>query len=454
MILKRVMIMNKQHPNILFLFPDQLRFDWTELNKELPLKTPNLLKLAKRGTVFSRAYTPSPLCSPARAIIATGRDYTRCGVTNNGEATPDDIPNMYRMLKDSGYQVGGVGKFDIDKPSHNWGTDGKNHFEKYGFTHGCDSEGKGDGVTTYLRRKGKGLPPNGPYFSYLHQKGKADAYVHIYFDETGKYRNLNWYDINPLSDEDYCDNWTGRGALDVLKEYDTSKSWFLQVNWQGPHGPFDVTDSMHKRWKDTNFPQPAHNTSDAPVLINKKRQHYAAMIENIDSHIGNMITFLEQSNQLENTLIIFSSDHGEMLGDHDRWGKTVWHEGSAHVPLIMAGPGVPSDTVIKKPVTLTDIPATALDSAGLKTDSQMDSRSLLPLLNSPDHEYRKYIFSGLHDWRMLIDNNWKYIRNKNGENELYDLLKDPNERENLFQDNSMIKQRQNWDTAINEYMSF
>ncbi len=115
--------MKTRQPNILFFLPDQHRPDWLGCNPELPLRTPNLDRLCGHGIRFTNAFTPSPLCSPARACLATGRDYHRCGVRNR-QNTPLSLPNYYRCLRDSGYEVAGVGKFDLHKPDHDWGLDG------------------------------------------------------------------------------------------------------------------------------------------------------------------------------------------------------------------------------------------------------------------------------------------------------------------------------------------
>ena len=116
--------MNTQKPNILFVLPDQHRPDWLGCNPDLPVRTPNLDRLARNGIRFTNAFTPSPLCSPARACLAAGRDYGRCGVRNNRQNTPLSLPTYYQALRDAGYEVAGVGKFDLHKPDLDWGLEG------------------------------------------------------------------------------------------------------------------------------------------------------------------------------------------------------------------------------------------------------------------------------------------------------------------------------------------
>ena len=136
--------MSKKQPNFLFLLPDQHRPDWLGFNEDLPIKTPNLDRLCRRGMRFTDAFTPSPLCSPARACLATGRDYERCGVKDNGQNTPLSLPTYYQHLRDVGYKVCGVGKFDLHKPDKNWGLNGSKLLDEYGFSCGIDNEGTGE----------------------------------------------------------------------------------------------------------------------------------------------------------------------------------------------------------------------------------------------------------------------------------------------------------------------
>ena len=139
-------------PNILFLLPDQHRFDWLGTNPVLPLRTPNLDRLGAQGVRFARAITPSPLCAPARACLAAGREYDRCGVPNNKFDYPLSQPTYYQALRDAGYRVAGVGKFDLHKATLDWGLDGSRLIREWGFTEGIDNEGKMDAIASAAGR--------------------------------------------------------------------------------------------------------------------------------------------------------------------------------------------------------------------------------------------------------------------------------------------------------------
>ena len=158
-------------PNILFIFPDQWRADWTALNKNLPIRTPNLVQLAKRGVWFQRAITPSPLCAPARAALAGGLEYDRCGVPNGRYNYPDGQTTFYALLREAGYHVMGCGKFDLAKPAWGWKIDGSSRLHEWGFSEGIDSEGKWDAMASGA------LAPSGPYMTFLEQRGLRRVHV-------------------------------------------------------------------------------------------------------------------------------------------------------------------------------------------------------------------------------------------------------------------------------------
>ncbi|MDA1069249.1 MAG: sulfatase-like hydrolase/transferase [Verrucomicrobia bacterium] len=410
-------------PNLLFLLSDQHRADWLGCSSGLPLKTPNIDRLANEGTRFTRAITPSPVCSPARACLATGLDFEHCGVASIHENLPLDKPTYYQSLREAGYQVTGVGKFDLHKPDMDWGLDGKNLLQEYGFTDGIDSEGKGDAIWAY-RKDGK---PRGPYLKFLEDRGLLDRYVSIYDPNS---ENLLFEAINPLPDDAYCDTWIAQNGLDLLATFSKDQPWHLVVNFAGPHDPYDVTEAMRDRWKDVEFPQPVANDADDPEIILLRQQNYAAMIENIDTQVGKYLALLEERDELENTTIVYSSDHGEMLGDHNRWQKSIWYQGSVGVPLVVSGTGVRCQ-VSGALVGFHDIGATFLDYAGVEGLPDADAKSLRPVLEGEVSRHRRVLKSGLDNWRMIYDGRFKLILRQGEDALLYDLKEDPEETENV-----------------------
>jgi len=416
--------MKKQQPNILFFLPDQHRPDWLGCNPGLPLRTPNLDRLCEQGIRFTNAFTPSPLCSPARACLATGRDYHRCGVRNNGQITPLSMPTYYRSLRDAGYGVFGVGKFDLHKPDSNWGLDGSYLLHEYGLSGGIDNEGKGQAISSYLAN---GMSPKGPYMQFLKERGLAEKHVAMYRPYLGTPERLNFPAVTDLPEEAYCDNWVAANGARILRELPQGRPWHLVVNFVGPHGPFDVTADMRSRWKDVEFPPPVDNDEpDADVILNRQ-QNYAAMIENIDRYVGHMIDIVKERGELDNTILVYSSDHGEMLGDHGRWAKSVWYTPSSGVPLILSGPGIPSGVCSETLVSLHDLAATFLDYAGTNPLPDAEARTLRPHLEGRKNIHRDFVISGLDDWKMIFDGHHKCVVRDAESPLLFNIQEDPHE---------------------------
>ncbi len=411
-------------PNILFLFPDQLRHDFVEPSSGVPVRTPNIRRLAAEGVRFTHAITPAPLCAPARACLASGLEYDRCRVPTNAQNYPLDQPTFYQLLRNSGYHVCGCGKFDLHKPELDWGVDGQRMIRDWGFSAGIDNEGKHDATRAYTRAGNK---PRGPFMAYLDQIGLAHAHVADYEKRKGHGATFP----TPLSDEAYGDNWIARNGLALLDAAPKDKPWFLQVNFNGPHDPWDITASMEKRWRGVKFPQPVRNTQLTPENHVLVRQNYAAMIENIDLRIGEIIDKVKQRGELANTLIAFSSDHGEMLGDQNLWAKRHPYHGSAGVPLILSGPGIRRGLTITAPATTLDLAATFLDYAGVQPPPAIDSRSLRPILSGRASSVRPHALSGMDAWRLVMEDNFKYVRTTGKEPLLFDLRNDPGETVNL-----------------------
>lgn len=486
-------------PNILFLFSDQHRGDWLPFEdsqfkemgmKPLDLDMKNLRTLMKNGVTFTNAVTNSPLCVPARACLATGLQYYNCGVKNNDFCLPIEKQNFYKVLKAGGYQVGGVGKFDLHKPILYWGKNGWiKQLGQLGFTDAIDSEGKYDLLwSSFYESKG-------PYADFLRKNNLFDIhardYIQRYFDACDS-KNTS------LPEFAYADNWVTNNAENMLGTFcDKKAPWFLMVNFSGPHNPWDITQSMKERCKNKKFSKPEGYTGNL-TRINEVRQNYSAMLENIDNNIGKILSKLKEKGQYEKTIIIYASDHGEMLGDHNRFFKSVPYRGAIKIPMIISGPRIVKDKICTCNVQLHDLAATILDFAGMKFKESTDSISVKPLVegntaqeirdyqivmlnNSEKHngsysdyqeyEYHKkrctdsdYInefnkkyhlpikdsvkrFDYYKDWGSIIKDGFKLVLFSDGKCELYSLEKDPFELQNVAQNNPEIV-----NTLKNEYI--
>lgn len=441
-----------KQPNILLLFSDQHRGDWMPGAEGLPLRMPHLRTLMEGGTTFTRAATNSPLCVPARACLALGQDYECCGAWNNDFCCPLDQSTFYRVLRDGGYQVSGVGKFDLHKPVMYWGENGwLPQLGTLGFTRAIENEGKGDAVWAFRNTQ------PGPYGAFLYERRLIEAYCDDHLRRGKDPTDASFSDIPP---ECYADNWVTANALAELQSMaEREEPWFLMVNFSGPHDPWDVTEEMKRDWQKTEFPVPEEFSGDKSRLM-AVRQNYAAMLENIDRNIGLLVAELKRLGQYEDTVILYSADHGEMLGDRDRFFKSVPYRPSVHIPLVLSGGAVLRGHVCDELVQLNDLAATITDIAGLKMPQPVDAKSLLPLATDREappvrtHQYaalyphlremetplagyeelecyRKRHIGKPGSWRCLITKEYKYIEYAEGKRELFDLQADPDEKTDI-----------------------
>jgi len=424
-------------PNILFLFPDQWRWDWLGCHDgsdtpygNIPVNTPHIDRLAARGTRFTRCYTNSPVCSPARACLAQGVRYERCGVPSNKFNTPGDADTVFKRLRDAGYRTAISGKADLQKQHHYKGLDGWTPgIGQLGFVESANQCGKWDAVNSGADR------PVDPYMASLYQSGLAETHKQD-FAARREFKGLAAHPT-PLPRQHYTDDFCGSQALGMLERWpvdhtgDHPAPWMLWVNFPGPHEPFDPPRCLQERYDDVDFPGPINWPDDArPQDHEQLRRNYAAMCEGIDEWVGRLIAQIESRGELDNTLVVFASDHGELLGDHGKWFKSHPEEASVHVPLIVAGPGIEEGTMHNNVAELIDISATLLTAAGLEMPNNWDARPL-PTHGGPP---REHACSALNDWTMVVTDQHKLITREDGSIKLFDLHADPGEMQDIAAD--------------------
>lgn len=425
-------------PNFLFFFPDQWRYDWTGFTPGLDVRLPVLESIAARGVRFTKAIVASPLCAPSRACLASGREYDSCGVPSNRENYPLSQATYYQRLRDAGYAVLGCGKIDLHKATKDWGLDGKRLVRDWGFTDAIDSAGKGDAIAS-TRNNGH---PMDPFMEHLRQRGLLTAHLEDFRHRSGDSSFTNCAPC-PLPDEDYGDNWITSNGIQLLRSVPHGTPWHLVLNFPGPHNPMDITAGMRRSVVDRNYPQPVRSREYDALTHTAIRQNYTAMCENIDAQMGRVLHEVANRGELQNTIAVFTSDHGEMLGDHERWTKRAPHQASIGVPMVVAGPGVRrhvSDALVSH----IDVTATFLDYAGAPALPGMTARSLRPLLEGQTDSHRSVLLSGLENWRCAWDGRFKLVRGfsyRKGEvakvkaeaqEVLFDMQTDPHETRNVL----------------------
>ncbi|MFW5867226.1 MAG: sulfatase [Armatimonadota bacterium] len=441
-------------PNIIVVTTDQQRYDTLGINGNEICRTPNFDALAQGGTRFTRAYTQNTVCIPARACLHTGR-YTHQHGVQYMESEIDTTPilphwetTFMERLQGAGYYTGACGKIHMLEPK--------------GYDWTRLSGGKGGRWRKMWGEKVGPAPLGQAYARWLEEK-RPGAYREIYDQrQTSDYDDSTL--INVLPTEEYIDYFIAEMAREFLRDRteNPEEPWMLWVGFCGPHGPFDPPREYAEMYDPDEMPFPETYTmplTDRPEYMNKPGReatpevrklvqtriaYYYAMMTLIDDMMGNILGDLEQNGQAEDTMIVTTSDHGEMLGDWARWGKGVFFEQVVHMPTIYHLPerlrteAYPSryDGVVET----FSLSATALDYAGVDIPPEMAAPSIRPVLEgtgeSRGHALTEYIDNNRAHGAMLITTD-RYKFAYHGADyigELYDLQEDPGEMRNLWND--------------------
>lgn len=429
--------MKNQKPNILFLMDDQHRFDYLGCAGADFVRTPNLDRIAERGMRFTQCTTNSPLCAPARISLATGLQPGRLGALDNNCILAPHIPTMYQRLRDHGYRVHCVGKLDLAKPDPNNGRFGDRPCTySWGFTHPEECEGK--------MHAGNSAEPVGPYTHVLRDRGLLQGFHDDYMQRRKTGYVLGAYGDSVLPTDAFEDAYIGRRAAEWIDGVPDDFPWFSFVSFVGPHDPYDPPTEYADKYRSAAMPPAIRDDldgkpewvkrkklTDDPAVIADTRRQYCAAIELIDDQIGLILDALERRGMLDNTYVIFASDHGDMLGDHGLYKKLVAYEPSIRVPLMVSGPGIESGTVSDALVELFDLNPTVCELAGLPPQGNLDASSFASVLAGHQSTHRTDTISGLYNFRCIRTERYKLIENYNDRVELYDLQEDPHELHNI-----------------------
>lgn len=433
-----------RQPNILLILADQLRWDYLGIEQDSPAKTPNLDALASSGVRFRQCITNSPVCVPARIGLATGLEPHRLGSLHNDSYLPLQRTSYYQRLRDHGYLVGLVGKLDLAKPTKWLGMKGQRPCTyAAGFTHPFECEGKMSASST--------MEPHGPYGHWLQEQGLWETFRDDYVrrSQNGWIRDVS-HD-SPLPAEAWEDMFIGRKSVEWIETVDESFPWHLCVQFVGPHDPFDPPSDYASLFRDMPMP-PAIESSmeDKPRWVRNLRmdlgsekvahvrRQYCAEMAAIDDAVGSILDAVRQRGMMDNTIVVVSSDHGEMLGDHGLYKKELPYEGAIRVPLTVTGPGVDGGRVSDALVEFIDLNPTICELAGLEPQEQIDARSVGPILRAEATTHRSDTVCTLRNWRCIRSESHKLIQSYNDLNELYNLREDPQETRNLIHEQPEI----------------
>ncbi|MBC7235930.1 MAG: sulfatase-like hydrolase/transferase [Chloroflexi bacterium] len=447
-------------PNILWICTDQQRYDTIHALGNAHIRTPNLDRLVAEGVAFTQAYCQSPICTPSRASFLTGQYPSTIHVNRNGNAYfPQGVRLITRDLADLGYDCGLVGKLHLSAAE------------------GRVEQRPDDGYRVFQWSHHPKPEPFWPTEQHDYQRWLRDQGVdweQAYGGETPDGSDARTEFSPGIAARYHQTTWCAQVAEEFIRE-PRQGPWLMSVNPFDPHPPFDPPPEYLARMDVASMPLPLfrpeelqsqlrfagidHQTEkpvspydyDARLMI----AAYYAQIELIDDAVGRLLDVLEETGQRENTIVIFTSDHGEMLGDHGLLLKGCrFYEGAVHVPLILSWPGhwqsgLCSDALVE----LVDLVPTFLDVLGQPIPEKVQGRSLLPILEgraAPSH-HRAFVRCEYHDAlarpyrsraNMIFDGRYKLVLYHGHEvGELYDLAADPHEFYNLWDEPDLERMR-------------
>ena len=422
-----------ENPNILFIMADQMTAPALPFYGHLLVKTPHLAALANEGVVFENAYCNSPLCAPSRFSMMTGQLPSRIGAYDNAAYFPADVPTIAHYLRQRGYYTC---------------LSGKMHFVGADQLHGFEER-----LTTDIYPSDFGWTPDWENFeerpSWYHnmlsvvQAGLCTTSNQLDFDE-----EVAFHAVRKIYD---------------LARSDEKRPFFLLTSFTHPHDPFAITSEYWNRYDHHKIDMPTVSSIPYDQLdphsqrlyhvcaiddyaqtnerVRNARHAYYGMISYIDDKVGQLVQALHNTGQADNTIIIFVSDHGEMLGERGLWYKMSFFEGSARVPMLFHAPGRFTSGRVSQPVSLVDLLPTLTELADNGRSSTyatpLDGRSLLPLLHNHQAKTNRTVYGemlgegAIAPLLMVRNGRYKYIYSPPDPEQLYDLENDPNELNNL-----------------------
>lgn len=439
----------EKRPNIVFILTDQQRLDTIAALGYDHMVTPNLDALVREGTIFRNMYVTAPSCAPSRASLFSGTYPHTNGVFRNDE------PWSYcwvSELNKAGYRCVNVGKM------HTMPIEGDFGFHERHVVENKDRDHPS--LPFYLDNWDKAIKARGAYKPSRVTYAKRPDYD----DMLGAFVWEQDKDLHP-------DVFVGQTACWWLERYPGNEPFFLQVGLPGPHPPYDPTQDALDQYEGRELPEPiidydfdtqpeplralrtnhleqghdavVHLESPTPEQLRRQRAHYYANVTMIDEQVGNILKALEARGVLEDTIVIFTSDHGDCLNDHGHSQKWNMFEQSVHVPALIWRPGtIPAGKEVSALVSLFDFGPTILEYAGVEVPDWMEARSLSDVLHDRPSEPRERVFAehsndailtGTDFMTMIRDGDWKLVHFVDcDEGQLFNLASDPNERVNLW----------------------
>ena len=425
--------------NVLVIMTDQHRHDAAGCTGNPHIHTPTLDRLAATGAVFDRAYTPSPVCVPARQSLLTGRLPHQHGATGNARAMHPGERTIAHLARDAGFATGAIGKMHFIGPDQHQGFDARWDIAQY---HALEPEASGDAAS--------GMAAPGCYGRYVPglEEGSSAAGPNPMRTYHGNYDAQP----SPFPAERHVEAHTTRRAIQFLEEH-RAERWMLWCSYWKPHAPYTPPLEDWERYAHMPLPLPHVDPAsvvDLPKHLRRFRENtgvgeldaaalrrciagYYGSVTFVDRLVGELLASLDALGLREDTLVVFTSDHGEMLGDHGLLAKSNFYEEAWRVPLVVSHPAF-APTRSPTLASLVDLFPTIADAAGLPVPAAVAGRSLLPVISRQVDAVREHVFGELAypggPFYGVTDGEWKFATYAE-ETQLFHLPDDPHENRNL-----------------------
>ena len=406
--------------NVLVIQTDEHHFKTLGCYGGRIVETPNIDWIAKHGAIATSFYATTPVCSPSRGALISGRYPQNTPVTNNNISLGDHVVTFAEVLRQKGYKTGYAGKWHLDglgKPQ--WAP-----IRKFGFDD-----------NRYMFNRGHWkkfeITNDGPRVAAI-KRGKP------------------FYGVENADKESFSTDWLTNRTIDFINT-NKAKPFCYMVSFPDPHGPNTVRKPYDTMYKDVNVP--------IPISVNKPRSQtprwaagdpkitadtvrllmpkYYGMIKCLDDNIGRILDTLRKNGQIDNTIIVFTSDHGDLCGEHGRLNKGVPYEGSARIPFLFHCPGkIPAGTIVNQALSCVDFVPTLFALTGDKLPKGVDGRDASALFRGSKNQWEDIAFirstSTGKPWLAAITDRYKIIYSALDDPWLFDLKTDPDELHNAF----------------------
>jgi len=436
-----------RRPNILLLYTDQQRHDALGANGNADIHTPHLDRLASEGLNFDHYFVQNPVCMPSRLSFLTGQYPSTLGVTHMGVPVPEDIVALPHLLRNSGYTSANIGKLHF-LPHAN--RDHREPHPSYGFDHLEISDEPGPYADAYRAWVARQAPDQLDYLSL----GLPPA-TEVWQKQMGVRDNIEHPDERfPLAalpfrgDSRYTHTaFVAEQAMEFMTAQ-RAQPFLCVAGFYSPHSPWvaprefiDLYDPQ--ALSIPSYPAEVENRR-APERFTEdelRRAHhgYYAMVSEVDHHVGRILGHLDELGLAEDTIVIFTSDHGEWLGEHLKYGKGYpGHDCVTRVPLIVRWPGqiTQAGRRISEIVEGVDVVPTLLDCAAIQQPNALQGRSFLPAMEGREWQGRAVALTEMHGWKTLRSRTYRYVLERSGREQLYYLPVDPKAYRDISEDSN------------------